>query len=150
MIIDIDDERYIACDPYVKTIHGTTGEVVLGGFHKVTDDKFVYVSLPTQIIFETDMTNKLTELEPIVESLSKRAFGWEHVNIIGRFLFPLMSNRDDIKPLTYLTHRLDKLKFADAIFFDEGWQDDAECRIEEVVAKEYNIPRLYLHGEGGD
>lgn len=48
------------------------------------------------------------------------------------------------KAVKYLAKSLELLADADLVVFVKGWRDARGCRLEQMCAREYDIPRLYL------
>ena len=55
-IVEIDDKLYVADNPKVKTVHGKTGEVVIGGFREaeIWDGRHVRIIAPAGTLASFD------------------------------------------------------------------------------------------------
>lgn len=59
----------------------------------------------------------------------------------GYKVLPTILTEEDVEkddPIYYLAESLKFLAESDVIFFMEGWEETRGCRIEHMVAKEYN------------
>lgn len=52
-------------------------------------------------------------------------------------------------PLTYLAGAINKIAYANAVFFGAGWEKARGCRIEWDICLKYDIPR-YVSRIGGE
>lgn len=47
-------------------------------------------------------------------------------------------------PLEYLGKAISFLSYADVVYMAPGWKNSRGCRVEEMCAREYDIPVVYL------
>ena len=68
---------------------------------------------------------------------------------IGSYQFKLFDNLQEhlaegTHPLIYLGNDIRMLSEADRIYFVPGWKNARGCRVEHMIAEEYEIPIYYL------
>lgn len=109
--------------------------------------KYVFISLPMSGKTDKEIGHRLCSINGAVKAACASKFGWDwdEIKTIDNFWdHDEIDNNTDMpvqEPrVFYLGGALQKMSRADAIYFDEGWEESEGCRIEFCVCQEYNIP----------
>ena len=107
----------------------------------------VFLSLPMSGRTDEEINNQIKEMTEAVEN---------HF-VIDRYL--VIHDNFDYKPTTllesdpvtipllYLGQAIKKIGMCDAVVFGENWERARGCRIEFLVAKEYDVPIYFMDGD---
>ena len=87
----------------------------------------VFISMPMHGKTDEQIRTELEEW--------KKGFGFPD----SEFDDGLIEGHENMTPLECLAEAIKRIDKCDAIFFTEGWEDAAGCRIEMAVAVNYNI-----------
>lgn len=88
----------------------------------------VFISMPMHGKTDEQIKKELTEWQD--------SFGFNDSEFTDGFI----EGHDDMTPLECLAEAIKRIDKSDAIFFADGWEEAAGCRIEMAVAVNYNIP----------
>lgn len=123
--------------------------------------KKVFISLPMSGKEHDEIGNRLKEINHKVKQACVKKFGWLYNDICTIDNFwdcqdPYDGYLNMIKRghenLYFLGQAVQKLGMADAVYFDEGWQNAKGCNVERYVCLKYQIPIIdwneWLGGPG--
>lgn len=115
---------------------------------------YVFISLPMNGKTDKEIGHRLCSINGKVKQACKEKFGWDwnDIRTIDNFWDHKFANSglpvQHIRVL-YLGEAIQKMAHADAIYFDEGWENSTGCQVERYVALKYEIPPLFYNVYGG-
>ena len=118
--------------------------------------KFVFISLPMSGKTDKEIGHRLCSINGAVKAACVAKFGWkwDEIATIDNFWdhdriedFPSMPVKKD--SVFYLGGAIQKMSRADAVYFDEGWEESEGCQVERFTALMYHIPTLFYNGTYG-
>ena len=114
--------------------------------------KFVFISLPMNGRSDKAIGHRLCSINGTVKKACVEKFGWDwdeiktidnfwdHAKIDDNADMPVQNSR-----VFYLGGALQKMARADAVYFDEGWEESEGCEVERFTALMYHIPALFYN-----
>ena len=106
--------------------------------------KNVFISIPMNGRPEEEV---LTEIQEITDYIH-HTFGEEDIYITHSLWTPKPAIMYPNPRIYYLGKAIVKMGICDTVVFAKGWREARGCRIEEQVAIEYGLDRLYVDDNG--
>ena len=116
---------------------------------------FVFISLPMSGKTDKEIGHRLCSINGAVKKACVAKFGWnwDDIMTIDNFWDHDEPDHTGMKVkntrIFYLGGALQKMSMADAVYFDEGWEQSIGCNVERYVALKYNMPALFYNIEYG-
>lgn len=116
---------------------------------------FVFISLPMSGKTDKEIGHRLCSINGAVKKACVAKFGWnwDDIKTIDNFWDHDEPDHTGLKVkntrIFYLGGALQKMSRADAVYFDEGWEQSIGCNVERYVALKYNMPALFYNIEYG-
>lgn len=106
----------------------------------------VFVSLPMHGRSEEEVTQEMRRIFGEFREWNDNAKVFlnkdDHYTLIDNYHKDLP---EDAPRLVYLGDSIQKMVLADVIIFAPGWREAKGCRIERLLAQEYDIPYAFFH-----
>lgn len=103
----------------------------------------VFVSIPMNGRRNEEVEKEIIEIVDYIHDM----FG-ENIEVIDSFFTRQPTKDYKNLRLYYLGNSLIKMAECDTVVFARNWGDARGCRVEEKVAIEYGLDRMYLDGPG--
>lgn len=101
--------------------------------------KKVFISIPMNGRSEMEILKEIEEITNYIH----HTFG-EDIDVVHS-LWTMLPNKGYLNPrIYYLGWALLRMGRCDTVVFAKGWKEAKGCRIEEQVAIEYGLDRLYV------
>ena len=94
------------------------------------ENKICFISMPMRGMSEAEIEREFKELQ---STFPFRENGWDFVN-------GMIEGHESMTPLECLAAAIEKIDKVDYVFFAPGWEEARGCRVEHMIAEEYNIP----------
>lgn len=111
--------------------------------------KHIYISLPMDGKSKKEIGTYLKDINQHVKEKAHNKFGWDvnDIQTIDNFWDHLFPDNEEMltkgERIIHLGSGVRKLAEADAVYFNEGWEESKECLVTRVATSLYSIPVIF-------